>query len=166
VIHAKELKRTTNTGRLGLRALRNSEMRTRGLSHEALDLSDLLTDQYRTLLFYPSEEAQELTPEFVAKSPLPIQLIVPDGSWRQASKVHYRHSELKLVERVMISTPNLGTQHLRAETTEYGMSTLEAMARALGVIEGVEVEEKLLRLYEAKLERTLKGRGTFKDSEA
>ncbi len=159
VIHAKELKRTTNTGRLALQALNNSEMQVRGDGIEPLDLSPLLKGPYRTLLFYPSEDAVDLTPEFLATDPRPVQLIVPDGNWRQASKVHYRHKELAGIPRVMISTPNLSPHHLRAETTPEGMATLQAIAEAMGVIEGAEVKDKLMSLYQAKLTATLVGRG-------
>lgn len=164
VIHAQELKRTTNTGALALKGLVNSEMRVRGEGRERLDLSDLLQDSYRTLLFYPADEARELTPELVAEDPRPIQLIVPDGNWRQAGKVHYRHSELKDVPRVVITETNLARHHLRAEHTENGMSTLEAIAKALGVIEGEKASGPLLALYRAKLERTLAGRGVKVES--
>ncbi len=160
VIHAKELKRTTNTGRLALKALINSEIRIRGKEHEALDLSDLLNSSYRTLLFYPSQNALELDEKLVNEDPRPIQLIVPDGNWRQASKVHYRHHELQGVPRVKISTPNTAKFHIRAETTEAGMATLEAIAQALGIIEGIKVKEILMDIYQKKLEATLLGRGT------
>ena len=166
IVHAKELKRTTNTGRLALKALTNSEMRIRGEGREALDLTDLLTPDYRTLLFYPSDEAVDLTPEFVKQDSRPIQLIVPDGNWRQASKVHYRHHELKDIPRVMIATPNESKQHLRAETTKEGMATLQAIAQALGIIEGQEVGDQMMALYNIKLQRTLEGRGQAKDQSA
>lgn len=159
IIHAKELKRTTNTGRLALTALPNSEMKIRGRENEPLDLSNLLTPQYRTWLFYPSDDAVELNRKLVEESSLPIQLLVPDGNWRQASKVHYRHSELKDVLRVKISTPNLNPLHIRPETTESGMATLEAIAHALGIIEGEQVKKALLELFQKKMEETLKGRG-------
>ncbi len=159
IIHAKELKRTTNTGRLALKSLKNSEMRIRGQTFAPVDLSDLLTDQYQSLLFYPSEEAQELTSDYLKQFAKPIQLLVPDGNWRQASKVSIRHPELKAVPRVMISKPNLATQHLRAESFEEGMSTLQAIAEALRVIESEEVYQSLMKVYSAKLENTLKGRG-------
>ncbi len=159
VIHAKELKRTTNTGRLALKALINSEMRIRGKEHEALDLSDLLSSSYRTLLFYPSQNALELDEKLVKEDPRPIQLIVPDGNWRQASKVHYRHHELQSVPRVKISTPNTAKSHIRAETTEAGMATLEAIAMALGIIEGEQVKNTLMDIFQKKLDGTLLGRG-------
>ncbi len=159
IVHTKELKRTTNTGRLAVKALVNSEMRIRGEGKEALDLSDLLAPEYKTYLFYPSDEAIELDENLVKSSPLPIQLIVPDGNWRQASKVHYRHHELKDIQRVKISTPNLNPQHMRAENTEHGMATLEAIAHALGIIEGKVVGDVMMKLYQDKLEATLRGRG-------
>lgn len=159
IIHAKELKRTTNTGRLALKALSNSEMIVRGLDHSPLDLSHLISEEYRTLLFYPSDDAVELNEDLVKESSLPIHLIVPDGNWRQASKVHYRHRELDNVLRVKISAPNIATFHMRAETTEAGMATLEAIAHAMGIIESETVKEKLLKFYKRKLEETLRGRG-------
>ena len=160
VIHKKELKRTTNTGQLALSSLSNSALRIRGESDKkTLDLTDLLTPEYRTFLFFPSKDAIELTPELVQSSQLPIQLIVPDGNWRQASKVHSRHPELKNVQKVKISTVNKSTYHLRAEHLPEGMATLEAIAFALGIIEGDEVKNILLNLYQAKLKNTLLGRG-------
>ncbi len=159
VIHAKELKRTTNTGRLAIHALVNSEMRIRGATTETLDLSDLISPAYRTLLFYPSKDSFELTPQFVQMDARPIILIVPDGNWRQASKVHYRHHELKDIVRVKITTPNLNPYHIRAESTEYGMATLEAIAHALKIIEGKEAGDKIMRFFQDKLEATLRGRG-------
>ncbi len=134
-------------------------MRIRGEGKEALNLSDLLSSNYKTYLFYPSDNAIELDEKLVASSPLPIQLIVPDGNWRQASKVHYRHHELKDIPRIKISTPNLNPYHMRLETTENGMATLEAIAHALGIIEGPEVGAVMMKLYQDKLEATLLGRG-------
>ena len=159
VIHAKELKRTTNSGTLALAALINSEQRIRGLTPEAVDLSDLIRPEYESILLYPSDGAQELSPNTVKDFSKPVLLIVPDGNWRQASKVHTRHLELAALRRVMIKTPNLAEHHLRRESNPYGMSTLEAIARAFAVLEGEEAGLKLMRLYKAKLQATLTGRG-------
>lgn len=162
IAHRKELKRTTNTGQLALRALSNSELRVRGtLNKEALDLSDLLTPSYKTILFYPSDDAVELTAELVKTFLKPVQLFVPDGNWRQASKVFSRHPELHQVLKVKISTPNLAKFHLRAEHTVDGMATLQAIALALGVLEGPLIKNELLKLYDLKLQKTLIGRGKF-----
>jgi len=164
VIHRREMTRSSNTGLLALRALVNSEMRIRGEGKEMLDLRDLLTPQYRTFLFYPSDDAVELDKELVAQDRRPIQLIVPDGTWRQARKIHSRHHELNDVQRVKISTPNNSVFQLRAQSRPEGMATLQAIAHGLGVIEGVLVGAQLMKLYQAKIERTLIGRGLLRES--
>jgi DTW domain-containing protein len=164
VFHVNELKRSSNTGRLALRALLNSEMRVRGGGREPLDLSDLLTGRYRTFLFYPSADAVELDSNLVARERTPIQLIVPDGTWGQAGKVQSRHPELKDVPRVKIGAPSPSKFHLRAQHRPDGMATLQAIAHGLGVIEGDLVKAQLMKLYDAKVERTLRARGLLRGS--
>ena len=159
VIHHRELSRSSNTGLLALRALVNSEMRVRGEGREALDLKNLITLQYRTFLFYPSGDAAELDEALVMQESTPIQLLVPDGTWRQARKIHSRHPELRDLPRVKISTPNNSTFQLRAQSKPERMATLQAIAHGLGIIEGDLVRAQLMKLYYAKIERTLKGRG-------
>lgn len=166
VIHHRELSRNSNTGLLALRALVNSEMRIRGEGRETLDLKDLLSPQYRTFLFFPSPDAVELDRALVAQDRRPIQLIVPDGTWRQARKIHSRHPELKDLPRVKISTPNNSTFQLRAQSRPERMATLQAIAYSLGVIEGDPVQAQLMKLYHTKIERTLAGRGTVREKGA
>jgi DTW domain-containing protein len=159
VIHHRELSRSSNTGLLALRALVNSEMRIRGEGREALDLKDLITLQYRTFLFYPSGDAAELDEALVMQESTPIQLLVPDGTWRQARKIHSRHLELRNLPRVKISKPNNSTFQLRAQSRPERMATLQAIAQGLGIIEGDLVRAQLMKLYYAKIDRTLKARG-------
>lgn len=159
VIHHRELSRSSNTGLLALKSLANSELRIRGENREILDLSDLLSSNYRTLLFYPSADALELTRELVCQDPRPIQLIVPDGTWRQARKIHSRHAELKSIPRVKISAPNHGTFQMRAQSRPERMATLQAIACALRIIESDLVEAQLMKLYRARIDRTLRARG-------
>jgi hypothetical protein len=42
------------------------------------------------------------------------------------------------------------------------MATLQAIAHGLGVIEGDRVKAQLMKLYDAKVERTLIGRGLLR----
>lgn len=159
VIHARELKRTTNTGRLAATALKNSEMVVRGEADAPLDFSRILRDDYSSVLLYPADEARELDAEFVRSQAKPIQLIVPDGNWRQAGKVHYRYKELSHIPRVKLKNPKTSPYQLRLETVTEGMATLEAIAHAFSVLEGETVGSSLMALYRAKLRATLEGRG-------
>ncbi len=160
IVHAKELKRTTNTGTLALRALTNSAMCVRGFEHDRLDLHKILDPTFDTVLLYPSATSTELTRPVNDK---PLHILVPDGNWRQASKVAQRHPELSNVPRVHLhrpqeaSTARLGS--LRVEHMQHGMATLEAIAYALEIVEGDLVGQALLNLYHAKLSATLEGRG-------
>ena len=45
------------------------------------------------------------------------------------------------------------------------MATLQAIARGLAVIEGDAVGAQLMKLYQAKIERTLIGRGILRENE-
>lgn len=157
IIHFNELYKNSNTGRLALHALPNSEMRIRGEKGKQLDLSDLLSDNYEPILLFPSEDAEELTSEFMLARKKKIQLIVPDGSWRQARKVNTRHPELNQLPRVKVLNPMEDTYQLRKESRENGMATLQSIAYALGVIEGDHIREQLLNLYQEKVIRSLVG---------
>lgn len=157
-IHYKELKRTTNTGRLAVQALENSAMHVRGEKDRNPDFDSILSDQYEAYVLFPSQDAidiHEMSPK------KPVQLIVSDGNWRQASKLNTRHPELAHLPRVKISDKNLGKFHLRKEHLMEGLSTLEAIAQAFRVLEGETVGEQLRALYQAKLRATLEGRGKF-----
>lgn len=156
VIHYREMRRTSNTGSLAVHALENSNLIVRGQNKTKLDLSSLISSDYETCLLYPSEQSVNLA-DF--KSERPIHLIVPDGSWRQASKVGIRHPELAHLPRVTLKIKNEAKHHLRKEHFEEGMSTLEAIAHALQILEGDEAGNALKKLYQAKLHATLKARG-------
>jgi DTW domain-containing protein len=160
IIHNRELRRTTNTGMLAHQILQNSESFIRGLENQPLDFKKILLPNFQNLLLYPADDAIELSSFEKSKdnSLLPINLIVPDGNWRQAGKVHYRYSELDGVPRVKFSEKNLNTEHLRRENSEIGMSTLEAIAKAFAILESLEVGNELMRIFLLKRERTLAGR--------
>ncbi|MEK7355698.1 MAG: tRNA-uridine aminocarboxypropyltransferase [Bdellovibrionota bacterium] len=156
VIHHRELKRTTNTGRLAIHALANSQMIIRGQDRTRLNLTSILSPEYETYVLQPSEAALDIED---LKPTKPVQLIVSDGNWRQASKLHGRHPEIAHLPRVRISQKNLSMHHLRKEHFGEGFSTLEAIAITMGFLEGESVKESLLRLYQAKLHATVLGRG-------
>ena len=79
VIHQKEIKRTSNTGQLALKSLLNSTMKVRGVKGAPLSLSDLLTDEYETVLLFPSDDAEVLTPEFIKGIEKKYKLLYPTG---------------------------------------------------------------------------------------
>lgn len=157
------MKRTSNTGLLALQALTNSDLHVRGKTLAPFDFSEVCQDDYQQLLLYPAEGSEELTSHFLKKFSKPIQLLVPDGNWRQASKVSSRSPQLEGVPRVRISGAQMVLRSpdlfMRKETKGQGMATLEAIAEAMEILEGVEIANQLKALYELKLRRTLEARG-------
>jgi len=162
LIHHKELKRTSNSGRLIEACLENQKMWVRGLRNQPLDHTLVLKPDHQSLLLYPSEDALVLDRNWFEahKDEKPFQLLVPDGNWRQASKVHYRVKEFKNIPRVTLASHLSDKCHLlRCETKDNGMSTLEAIGHALGVLDKPGCKEHLLKAYKLKKEAVLRARG-------
>ncbi len=161
IIHHRELKRTTNTGMLAIKALANSSVFVRGLVEQPLNFTEIFDPNYFPVLLYPSDGSVELNLEFLETISKPVQLLVPDGNWRQASKVSIRSQELKQVPHVRLKAVE-DKHFLRKETKAHGMATLQAIAESLRVIESQEIGSALQELYQLKLTRTLQGRGDTK----
>lgn len=159
LVHAFELRSTTNTGLLAARAFPSHEVRVRGLKDAPMDTTGLVTRERQPLLLYPSADAEVLSPALVRRFERPITLIVPDGTWRQASKVAKREAWLEGVPRVKLPEGAPTGYHLRLAPGANCMSTLEAISRAMGVIEGPQAEDALARLFKLVVERTLWSRG-------
>jgi DTW domain-containing protein YfiP len=156
-IHREEDRKSTNTGRLAARCLVNSTEIVRGHRGEA-SAPFAVDAAYQPLLLFPHGDAAPLDDWTGCERP--IVLVVPDGTWRQAAKV--RHRVLGLADVPCVSLP-VGTPsayRLRSEAHPGGLATFEAIARALGVLEGPEVETALSFVFRAMVERTLWSRGT------
>lgn len=149
----------TNTGRLAHQCLVNSRLILRGVKDEPAELGLDSTFAGTPLLLHPTEDALELDEGFRAKIPPPYTLIVPDGSWRQASKMGSREQSLKSILRVKLGAQAPSRYHLRKETKPGGLATIEAIGRALGFLESPEVEAALEKIFALMVERTLRSRG-------
>jgi len=157
LMHHTEWASTTNTGRFALRALPNSEVRFRGLPEERVNLDDLRNSPGQLLLLYPTPDAQPLTTEFIQKLKKPVTLIVPDGTWRQAAKVFRRERVLK-EQTIPVSLPPDAVESdylLRRMDKPGALCTLEAIAHAMGILEGEDIKQDLLELFNLVNLRTL-----------
>lgn len=155
VWHVIESMKTTNTGRIGLQSLTNSVHYTRGVRDAPTDLSPLSDPERRLLVLFPSDDARVLTPELVAEDPRPVTLVVPDGTWGQAKRTVRREPVLAAAPKVIPPAGAPSTYQLRNEHHEDFLSTIEAIARAFGVLEGPEVQAELERVFNIMVARTL-----------
>ncbi len=159
VMHYREWHKTTATAPLMALAVPTCEIRLRGKQGSSFDASGLHDPERRAMVLFPSEDAQVLSPELVAADPRPVTLVVPDGNWGQASRAVRREPSLLALPRVTL--PELGKTRyrLRSEPREEGLATYEAISRALGILEGPQLQAQLDRLFDAMVESTLLTRG-------
>jgi tRNA pseudouridine65 synthase len=166
IMHRREVTKTTATGPLAARLLRHSEVLIHGERERPLELGSRLTGDRRALLLFPTDDARPLTAGLLAEDRRPITLIVPDGNWRQAQRAARRIPGLERAERVTLVPGPPSRYRLRNEPRAGGLATLEAIARALGVIESPAVEQALLAHFDRMVERTLSTRGATGTSPA
>lgn len=159
IMHHRERFLTTNTARLAALSIPHCEIRMRGFLPIPFKEKDILEKDRQALLLYPSDDAVELNDDFVKKIEKPITLIVPDGSWRQASKVAKRESFLSDVPRVKLPLGAPSRYRLRREPKPHGLATFEAIARALGTLENKSVENRLNVIFESMVSKTMASRG-------
>jgi DTW domain-containing protein YfiP len=162
VIHRAEDRRSSNTGRLAAECLVNSEVIVRGdAGRPSAPL--VFPEGSRPLLLFPHDDAAPLAP--IAGDDRPVTLIVPDGNWRQASKVRQRVPGLHRVPCVCLPAGAPSIYRLRAEAHPHALATIEAIARALGVLEGEGARLALERVFRTMVERTLWSRGDLDDDQ-
>jgi DTW domain-containing protein YfiP len=165
VIHRYEDRKPTNTGRLATLCMPNSEVVLRG--REALPSVPIALDPgTQPLLLFPAEDAVPIEP--FAQAPRPVTLIVPDGTWRQASKVRSRVPGLRDVPCVTLPRGAPSHYRLRVDAHAHGLATIEAIARALGILEREHagaVQQQLEWVFRAMVERTLWARGIVHEAD-
>jgi DTW domain-containing protein YfiP len=143
--HMVEARKKSNTGRLAVLALANARLLTYGAPDESLDTA--LLSEPGTWLLYPDG------PPTPSDAPAPRQLVVVDASWSQARRMTQRIAELRTLPRLVLPPPEPGMLRLRDPTHPSGMSTLDAIARAVAVLEGPEAAAPLERLAALRVQR-------------
>ena len=147
--HITEQLLTSNTGRFAALALPNSRLLEYG-GGAAFDASPVL--QAGSALLYCSGPARPLP--F-----LPVRLIVLDGSFRQARRMYKRVGALRDLPEFSLPAPSVTPTRLRQPTQPEGMSTIEAIAAALSILEGPELAAPLWSLHAELVRRADRMRG-------
>ncbi len=152
VMHRREAITSSNTGRLAAAVLEGARLRVRG----AVDAGppEPLPPGRRLALF-PREGARVIGPEDATGD---VVLLVPDGTWGQARRLVYRDDDLREAEPVALPAVGPTRYALRRNRREGTVSTLEAIAAALGLIEGPEVEAALIGVLDLFVARSLRAR--------
>lgn len=151
VMHHVEALRSTNTGRLAARMLAGASVRLRGVPEAPAEDAP----PGRRVVLFPSEGARSLRASDAADD---LVLVVPDGTWAQARRIHRRDPAAQGAEAVTLPTRGESAYGLRRGARDGGLCTLEAVAAALGVLEGAAVEEAMREAFARWQERALRVR--------
>ncbi|HET9953000.1 MAG TPA: tRNA-uridine aminocarboxypropyltransferase [Polyangiaceae bacterium] len=135
--HAAELRLASNTGRFAALCLPNARI-LEYAGRSVLDSAALLERADTYLLYHSGGPLTELP---LARPPQ--RLIVLDGTFRQARRMYKRIAELRRLPELALPPPAVAPARLRQPPTREGMSTLEAIAHALSLLEGPELGKPL-----------------------
>ncbi len=159
VMHTSEHGRPSASGPLAMECLPNSELHIHGLRDDRVDLAPLFDAGRRVLLLFPADDARPLDAVMADGDPRPVTLIVPDGSWGQARRAARRLPGVERAERVTLPEGPPTEWGIRVERKEGGLSTFEAIVRALTLVEGVDVEGALMPAFRTMVKETWEMRG-------
>jgi len=152
VRHHTERQRSSNTGRLAHLALPNSVI----IDHDAEGdvpgrcAPAALPSLDGAWLLYPMGE-----PRSAAPAPPPKQLIVLDATWSQARRMYRKLDALRGLPALCLPEEAVPAARLRASPGPGRVSTIEAIARALRLLEGEAAARPLEALFEVAVSRAV-----------
>lgn len=157
VLHAAELKKASNTGRIAHRLIAGSVLDIHG--HDANRSPTKLSFEsgFEPVLLFPSAT------EVLAPSERPLELVVLDATWRQALGMSRRIPDLRGIRRARLPDPSV-VFVLRRGTTGR-LSTIDAVIQALALLEGEEAAAPLRRAWKEYARALLAERGKVPGSE-
>jgi DTW domain-containing protein YfiP len=140
--HPSERFRPSNTGRLAAAALAECTLvdLDRGARAPGVSFAD---DAH---LVYP-----DVGPTAPPAAP-PSQLVVLDGTWRQSRRMLHKLRGVLFLPRLSLPPPPPRVR-LREPPHPHGMSTIEAIAAALGLFHGEDAVAPLYALYDETVAR-------------
>lgn len=158
LMHCYEFKKPSNTARLVWKSLPNSEVRLQGEIRKPLDLENLVSPDRETLILFPEASAALLDEREAKRIERPVTLLVPDGTWKQAKKIAAYASMLPGTRRVCVPFKEPSRYFLRTADRSDRLCTLEAIARALEVLESPDIRKALEGLLDQMVDRVLLSR--------
>lgn len=156
--HPSEQRHPLNTARLLVRGLRNAELLVaERLPEESPWYWRLQDPDWRTELLFPGADAALLC--VAAEDERPRRLVLLDGTWRKARKILYLNPVLQDLPHVALPPGLQSRYRVRKAPMEGALSTVEAGAAALTIIEpGVDFSP-LLSPFEALIDAQIDAMG-------
>lgn len=144
VRHQREQHRSSNSGRLAHLALTNSVIVEHGGGRTPTQLPPL----DGAWLLFPEGEPTTRAPD-----PPPRQLIVLDATWSQARRMYHKLAQLRGLPMLRLPEGWRAQSRFRAQPSADRVSTIEAIAGALRLLEGDDKAAPLETLFEVAVDR-------------
>lgn len=150
--HVWEAERPSNTGRLAALAMPNARIIPCG-GGTRTGLKPLDEDMLQvpgTWLLWPDGTE---TSKKISDSTPPVRIAVIDATWQQARRLFSTTPALRALPRLALPEPIRSRDRLRQQHRPDGMSTIEAVAAAVAMMEGTEAARPLEELYDELVRR-------------
>jgi DTW domain-containing protein YfiP len=115
----------------------------------------ILEREGHPIYLFPDEDSLELNEEFKRKYPGPYHLIIPDGNWTQAKKVKSREEKFSSLQTVKLPPHLVAEYKLRKAPRPQWVSTFEAAAYSLGILESHDIQTAMLTFFRKWVNATL-----------
>jgi DTW domain-containing protein YfiP len=133
--HNMEKHRPTNTGRLVLHMFKNSRLIPYGGCGEPLDEAPFRRHGRRYLLLFPRAGSRTLTKEDLTPADgMPVSLVLPDGNWRQGSRIARRNRVLWEMPCLSLPPGKPGAWTIRNSKHPDRLCTAEAAIRVVEIL--------------------------------
>jgi DTW domain-containing protein YfiP len=153
--HPREHDKAIGTARIAALSLPQAEVAVGVDFQNHPRVRALLADpSYPPVLLYPGPHAKDLTRE---PPQGPVTLVVIDGTWHQARSLVRKNPWLNALPHYSLMPDAPSEYRIRREPALHCVSTIEALAQALGALEGEpeRFQRALMAPFRAMVERQL-----------
>ena len=160
--HPSEQKHALNTGRMLTLGLARADLLiTESLAEHPQWLLKLQDPEWRTELLFPGEQVPLLALQ--PADSRPRRLVLLDGTWRKARKLLHLNSSLQALAKVSLPAGLHSRYRLRKVPEAGALSSIEAGAEALRLLEPELPVEQLLIPFDALIDAQINvmGQGLY-----
>ncbi|MBI1860692.1 MAG: DTW domain-containing protein [Deltaproteobacteria bacterium] len=144
MVQWSEYWRLSNSGRLAGLCLPKTQLLMRGKPGGTPLEDHTPNSDENCLLLFPGPGVEVLSPGLLDDRP--TRLYVPDGTWREASKIARKTNFLRGMRRAQLPLGMSSRYRLRKAPRAGGVSTIEAIAEALAILGEAENADRLIEV--------------------
>ena len=160
VMHHTERWLTSNTAHFASLVLPSCEIIERGVLDSPIPEDIFSCPDTDYLYLFPTEDSLPIR-EF-AKTKKTVHLVVPDGSWSKAKKIHKRENIFKAMPKYHLIDVGTSNYQLRKSPGENFLCTYEVVANASEALDNSVVKDQMLEVFDVFVKRVLMSRkGVF-----